>query len=160
MKENPLPELTEGQEITAKAAMTEHDTTPPKAYTEDTLLSAMERAGSGDISEDAERKAGIDKESFGFNAALHEDGKLTDYGYIARSGTDWKEVYAGQETPERYRIMSYPEAGRTAPAQEEKEADPKEGAAPQDIAAANPSRPIELTAQRRYRSLQNAQRKS
>ena len=37
----------------------------------------------------------------------------------------------------------YPEAGRTAPAQEEKEADPKEGAAPQVIAAANPSRPIE-----------------
>ena len=91
-----------------------------------------------------EWKAGIDKESFGFNAALHEDGKLTDYGYIARSRTDWKEVYAGQETPERYRIMSYPEAGRTDPAQEEKEA----GAMPQDIAAANPSRPIELTAQK------------
>ena len=95
-----------------------------------------------------EWKAGIDKESFGFNAALHEDGKLTDYGYIARSGTDWKEVYAGQETPERYRIMSYPEAGRTDPAQEEKEADPEAGEAPQGIAAANPSRPIELTAQK------------
>jgi len=103
---------------------------------------------SGKVQMPEEWKAGIDKESFGFNAALHEDGKLTDYGYIARSGTDWKEVYAGQETPERYRIMSYPEAGRTAPAQEEKEADPKEGAAPQDIAAANPSRPIELTAQK------------
>ena len=37
-KENPLPELTEGQKITAKAAMTEHDTTPPKAYTDDTFL--------------------------------------------------------------------------------------------------------------------------
>ena len=103
---------------------------------------------SGKVQMPEEWKAGIDKESFGFNAALHEDGKLTDYGYIARSGTDWKEVYAGQETPERYRIMSYPEAGRTAPAQEEKEADPEEGAAPQDIAAANPSRPIELTAQK------------
>lgn len=53
-KENPLPELSEGQEIKAKAAMTEHDTTPPTAYTEDTLLSAMERAGN--ISNDAERK--------------------------------------------------------------------------------------------------------
>ncbi len=99
---------------------------------------------SGKVQMPEEWKAGIDKESFGFNAALHEDGKLTDYGYIARSGTDWKEVYAGQETPERYRIMSYPEAGRTDPAQEEKEA----GAMPQDIAAANPSRPIELTAQK------------
>ena len=99
---------------------------------------------SGKVQMPEEWKAGIDKESFGFNAALHEDGKLTDYGYIARSRTDWKEVYAGQETPERYRIMSYPEAGRTDPAQEEKEA----GAMPQDIAAANPSRPIELTAQK------------
>ena len=103
---------------------------------------------SGKVQMPEEWKAGIDKESFGFNAALHEDGKLTDYGYIARSGTDWKEVYAGQETPEKYRIMSYPEAGRTDPAQEEKEADPEAGAAPQDIAAANPSRPIELTAQK------------
>ncbi|EOS25471.1 hypothetical protein C806_01598 [Lachnospiraceae bacterium 3-1] len=103
---------------------------------------------SGKVQMPEEWKAGIDKESFGFNAALHEDGKLTDYGYIARSGTDWKEVYAGQETPEKYRIMSYPEAGRTDPAQEEKEAAPEAGAAPQDIAAANPSRPIELTAQK------------
>ena len=91
---------------------------------------------SGKVQMPEEWKAGIDKEDFGFNAALHEDGKLTDYGYIARSGTDWKEVYAGQETPEKYRIMSYPEAGRTDPTQEEKEADPEAGAAPQDIAAA------------------------
>ena len=103
---------------------------------------------SGKVQMPEEWKAGIDKEDFGFNAALHEDGKLTDYGYIARSGTDWKEVYAGQETPERYRIMSYPETGRYTPAQEEKEADPEASAAPQDIAAANPSRPIELTAQK------------
>ena len=88
---------------------------------------------SGKVQMPEEWKAGIDKESFGFNAALHEDGKLTDYGYIARSGTDWKEVYAGQETPEKYRIMGYPEAERTAPV---------------DIAAANPIRPIELTAQK------------
>ena len=88
---------------------------------------------SGKVQMPEEWKAGIDKESFGFNAALHEDGKLTDYGYIARSGTDWKEVYAGQETPEKYRIMGYPKAERTAPV---------------DISAANPIRPIELTAQK------------
>ncbi len=103
---------------------------------------------SGKVQMPEHWKAGIDRGDFGYNAALHEDGKLTDYGYIARSGTDWKEVYAGQETPEKYRIMSYPEAGRTDPAQEEKEADPEAGAAPPDIAAANPSRPIELTAQK------------
>lgn len=36
---------------------------------------------SGKVQMPEEWKAGIDKESFGFNAALHEDGKLTDYGY-------------------------------------------------------------------------------
>ena len=106
---------------------------------------------SGKVQMPEEWKAGIDKESFGFNAALHEDGKLTDYGYIARSGTDWKEVYAGQETPEKYRIMGYPEAERPAPEQTEKETAPEQTeqeAAPVDIAAANPIRPIELTAQK------------
>ena len=98
---------------------------------------------SGKVQMPEEWKAGIDKEDFGFNAALHEDGKLTDYGYIARSGTDWKEVYAGQETPEKYRIMGYPEAERPAPEQDEKEAAPVV-----DIAAANPIRPIELTSQK------------
>ena len=98
---------------------------------------------SGKVQMPEQWKAGIDKEDFGFNAALHEDGKLTDYGYIARSGTDWKEVYAGQETPEKYRIMGYPEAERPAPEQDEKEAAPVV-----DIAAANPIRPIELTSQK------------
>ena len=98
---------------------------------------------SGKVQMPEEWKAGIDKEDFGFNAALHEDGKLTDYGYIARSGTDWKEVYAGQETPEKYRIMGYPEAERPAPEQDEKEAAPAV-----DIAAANPIRPIELSSQK------------
>ena len=97
---------------------------------------------SGKVQMPEQWKAGIDKEDFGFNAALHEDGKLTDYGYIARSGTDWKEVYAGQETPEEYRIMSYPETERTAPENDEREA------APVDIAAANPIRPIELKSQK------------
>ncbi len=41
-----LPELKEGQTFADVAAsVTEHFTTPPKPYTEDTLLSAMERAG-------------------------------------------------------------------------------------------------------------------
>ena len=52
-----LPELSEGQTFEDVAAsVTEHFTTPPKAYTEDTLLSAMERAGAGDTPDDAERK--------------------------------------------------------------------------------------------------------
>lgn len=97
---------------------------------------------SGKVQMPEHWKAGIDKEDFGYNAALHEDGKLTDYGYIARSGTEWKELYTGNETPEQYRIMGYPEAERTAPANMEQET------APVNIAAANPSRPIELKAQK------------
>ena len=117
------------------------------------ILSYKELGGyflndSGKVQMPEEWKAGIDKEDFGFNAALHEDGKLTDYGYIARSGTDWKEVYAGQETPEKYRIMGYPEAERPAPEQTEKEAAAAPTLDPQAVAAANPSHPIELTAQK------------
>ena len=93
-------------------------------------------------------KAGIDREDFGFNAALHEDGKLTDHGYIARSGAAWKEVYTGQETPEKYRIMGYPQAERTAPENAEMETAPVQTLDPQAVAAANPSRPIELKAQK------------
>ena len=62
---------------------------------------------SGKVQMPEHWKTGIDKEDFGYNAALHEDGKLTDYGYIARSGTEWKELYTGNETPEQYRIMGY-----------------------------------------------------
>lgn len=56
-KDVSLPELSEGQTFPAMTAkLSEHDSTPPKPYTEDTLLSAMERAGNEDITEEAERK--------------------------------------------------------------------------------------------------------
>lgn len=52
-----LPEITEGQTFDpVKASITEHFTTPPKPYTEDTLLAAMENAGKEDMPDDAERK--------------------------------------------------------------------------------------------------------
>ena len=55
--EGVLPALTEGQVFEPVAAsVTEHFTSPPKPYTEDTLLSAMENAGKEDIPEDAERR--------------------------------------------------------------------------------------------------------
>lgn len=74
---------------------------------------------SGKVQMPEEWKMGVDKENFGFNAALHEGGKLTDYGYIARSGEEWKELYTGNETPEKYCIMSYPEAERSDLSSEE-----------------------------------------
>ena len=56
-EDKALPELTESQALpVAGAAVKEGKTTPPKHFTEDTLLSAMETAGKEDMPEDAERK--------------------------------------------------------------------------------------------------------
>ena len=52
-----LPVLKKGQTFeTVSASLREGKTSPPKHYTEDTLLSAMETAGAEDMPEDAERK--------------------------------------------------------------------------------------------------------
>ena len=52
-----LPVLQEGQIFeTVSASVREGRTSPPKHYTEDSLLAAMETAGTGDMPEDAERK--------------------------------------------------------------------------------------------------------
>jgi len=69
---------------------------------------------SGMVQMPEEWKAGIDKEDFGSNAALCENGRFTDYGYILKSGDGWKEVYAGKEVPEQYRIMHYPQPEHTS----------------------------------------------
>ena len=52
-----LPELTEGQTFSSvSASVKEGKTSPPKRYTEDTLLAAMETAGAEDFPDDSERK--------------------------------------------------------------------------------------------------------
>ena len=51
-----LPELSEGHKFAADICVKEGKTTPPKHYTEDTILSAMETAGEQDMPDDAERK--------------------------------------------------------------------------------------------------------
>ena len=52
-----LPVLQEGQVFeTVSASVREGKTSPPKHYTEDSLLAAMETAGAGNMPEDAERK--------------------------------------------------------------------------------------------------------
>ena len=53
----PLPDLVEGTSLPAPTGeVTEGKTKPPAAYSEDTLLHAMETAGGKDMPEDAERK--------------------------------------------------------------------------------------------------------
>ena len=56
-QDSTLPELSEGQSLpVSSCAVKEGKTTPPKHFTEDTLLSAMEVAGAKEMPEDAERK--------------------------------------------------------------------------------------------------------
>ena len=78
---NTLPEPAEGQSFSVMANVSEHFTSPPKAYTEDTLLSAMERAGAEDMPEEAERK-GLGTPAT--RAAILE--KLVQVGFVQRKG--------------------------------------------------------------------------
>ena len=79
--DKPLPELTEGQAVeVSAAAVKEGKTTPPKHFTEDTLLAAMETAGAKDMPEDAERK-GLGTPAT--RAATLE--KLVSAGFVERS---------------------------------------------------------------------------
>ena len=78
---NALPELAEGQNFSVTTDISEHFTSPPKAYTEDTLLSAMERAGAEDMPEEAERK-GMGTPAT--RAAILE--KLVQMGFVQRKG--------------------------------------------------------------------------
>lgn len=78
--EQALPELMEGQTIeNAVPSIVEGKTKAPSAYTEDTLLHAMETAGVKDAPEDAERK-GIGTPAT--RAAMIE--KLVEAGFAER----------------------------------------------------------------------------
>ena len=74
-------DIAEGQEISVSANIVEGCTTPPKTYTEDTLLSAMETAGAKETTADAERK-GLGTPAT--RAAIIE--KLVQTGFIRREG--------------------------------------------------------------------------
>ena len=80
--ETDLPELAQGKIFErAAASVSEHFTAPPKPYTEDTLLSAMEHAGKDDMPEDAERK-GLGTPAT--RASIIE--KLVSSGFAERKG--------------------------------------------------------------------------
>ena len=86
-----LPDFKEGQTFEGvEAAVTEHFTSPPKPYTEDTLLSAMENAGKEDIPDEAERK-GLGTPAT--RAAIIE--KLVAAGFVERKGKNLIPTKAG-----------------------------------------------------------------
>ena len=89
--EGVLPTLTEGQVFEpVSASVTEHFTSPPKPYTEDTLLSAMENAGKEDMPDEAERK-GLGTPAT--RAAIIE--KLVSGGFVERKGKNLIPTKAG-----------------------------------------------------------------
>ena len=80
--EKMLPAVSEGDVLGAvSSSVTEHYTTPPKQYTEDTLLSAMETAGNEAFDDDTEKK--------GLGTPATRAGvieKLVKGGYAERKG--------------------------------------------------------------------------
>ena len=80
--EKELPAFCDGESFDSfPIKVTEHDTLPPKAYTESTLLSSMERAGNKETTEDAERK-GLGTPAT--RAAIIE--KIIKAGFVTRKG--------------------------------------------------------------------------
>jgi len=80
--EEKMPEtsLSEGQTLqNVSSEISENYTQPPKHFTEDTLLSAMERAGTEDITEEVER-SGLGTSAT--RAGIIE--KLTKSGFVTR----------------------------------------------------------------------------
>lgn len=80
--ERSLPSLNEKDILSSvDASVTEHYTSPPKPYTEDSLLSAMETAGNGEFDDDTEKK-GLGTPAT--RAGIIE--KLVKGGFVERKG--------------------------------------------------------------------------
>ena len=80
--EKTLPAVSENTVLeSVSSSITEHYTTPPKQYTEDTLLSAMETAGNEEFDDDTEKK-GLGTPAT--RAGIIE--KLVKSGFIERKG--------------------------------------------------------------------------
>ena len=90
--EKSLPAVSERQTFTVQASKGEHFTSPPKPYTEDTLLSAMERAGNEDYDEETEKK-GLGTPAT--RAATIES--LVKNGYVERDGKQLRATDRGKE---------------------------------------------------------------
>lgn len=90
-------DIGEGKEYqSAATTLVSRDTQPPKPYTEETLLGAMDRAGTEDMPEDAERKglgtsatrAGIIERLIAVGYMKREKRKSTTYLVPTQKGID------------------------------------------------------------------------
>ena len=90
-KDVVIPLVAEGDILEhVEVSLTEHFTSPPKPYTEDTLLSAMETAGNEDFDEDTEKK-GLGTPAT--RASMIE--KLVSSRYLERKGKQLIPTDAG-----------------------------------------------------------------
>ena len=80
-EERVLPPVKEGSVFRPAASISEHFTSPPKAYSEDSLLSGMETAGNDSFDEDTEKK-GLGTPAT--RASIIE--KLVSSRYVQRKG--------------------------------------------------------------------------
>lgn len=80
-EERVLPPVKEGSVFHPAASISEHFTSPPKAYSEDSLLSSMETAGNDSFDEDTEKK-GLGTPAT--RASIIE--KLVSSRYVQRKG--------------------------------------------------------------------------
>ena len=104
-----ISDLHEGDEIKInQAGVKSGKTSPPKSYTEDTLLSAMEKAGSDETPDEAERK-GLGTPAT--RAGIIE--KLVRIGFIERKG-DKKTKYLVPTHKGEALITVIPEAIQSA----------------------------------------------
>lgn len=91
-EDKSLPSVSEGQTYPAQASKGEHFTSPPKPYTEDTLLSAMERAGNENYDDETEKK-GLGTPAT--RASVIES--LVKNGYVDRAGKQLRATERGTE---------------------------------------------------------------
>lgn len=104
-EERTIPAVTEGQTFhPVMASISEHFTTPPKPYSEDTLLSAMETAGNQAFDEETEKK-GLGTPAT--RASIIE--KLVSSGYAERKG---KQIVATKDGADLISVL--PEYLRSA----------------------------------------------
>ena len=83
VKDKIFPDITEGLVLeNVKSSINEHWTSPPKRYTESTLLAAMERAGNEDYEDKTAEKKGIGSPAT--RAGIIET--IIKRGYVQRTG--------------------------------------------------------------------------
>ena len=103
--ENVLPHISEDMEYPIVPSVVEHETTPPKHFSEDTLLSAMENAGNSDFVDNCYERKGLGTPATRANIIE----TLIKRGYVDRKGKQIISTDKGAKV-----VFSVPEILRSA----------------------------------------------